>query len=520
MIHSAIITKMKSESHRLDYKILFTKFTAEVAHRLSGGRLSQSPRSGIEKAMIARWLKYGLGVVLSLALTGAGAGAAETERQVPVSRQQVTLTFAPVVKQAAPAVVNIYTRKVVHSQAPALFNDPFFRQFFGDQGLGRDQVQNSLGSGVIVRGTGIIITNNHVAGDADEINVVLSDRREFPAKLVGKDERSDLAVLQLQGVSENLPALELSESDAVEVGDLVLAIGNPFGVGQTVTSGIVSALARTSVGVSDFRSFIQTDAAINPGNSGGALITSDGRLVGINTAIYSGNGGSIGIGFAIPANMVRTVLASILKEGRAVRPWLGASGKSVTSDLAKSLALPRPSGVIIDRVVAVSPAGKAGLAVGDIVRSVNGHEVNDVEELRYLFATMPVGGKATVETSHNGNLRTLSVALESPPDVPARKLTQLQGREPFAGSSVANLNPALAEELGIEFQEPGVIVLNVAPNTPAASIGLRPGDRVMMVNDAAVKTVDDLMRLTAQPQPTWTATISRDGQSFQFQIRG
>jgi len=466
--------------------------------------------------MTARFLTYALSALLGLGLTSPTIA----QQVVPASREQVTLTFAPVVKKAAPAVVNIYTRKVVQTQRPALFNDPFFRQFFGDMGLPRDQVQNSLGSGVIVRGTGVVITNAHVAGDADEIRVVLSDRREFPAKLVGKDERSDLAVLQLQGVNETLPALDLAESDAVEVGDLVLAIGNPFGVGQTVTSGIVSALARTTVGVTDFRSFIQTDAAINPGNSGGALITSDGRLVGINTAIYSGSGGSIGIGFAIPANMVNSVLASILKEGRAVRAWLGASGKSITADLAKSLSLPRPSGVVVDRVIAGSPAARAGLAVGDIVRNVNGHEVNDVEELRYLFATMAVGGKATLETSRGGASRTVSISLEAPPDVPARNVTQLSGRQPFGGANVANFNPALAEEMGLEFQESGVIVLSVVPGTPASSIGIRTGDRVLAVNETTVKTVEGLARATAQPQPSWTVSIVRDGQAYQFRVGG
>ena len=466
--------------------------------------------------MTARFLTYALSAVLGLGLTSPTIA----QQVVPASREQVTLTFAPVVKKAAPAVVNIYTRKVVQTQRPALFNDPFFRQFFGDMGLPRDQVQNSLGSGVIVRGTGVVITNAHVAGDADEIRVVLSDRREFPAKLVGKDERSDLAVLQLQGVNETLPALDLAESDAVEVGDLVLAIGNPFGVGQTVTSGIVSALARTTVGETDFRSFIQTDAAINPGNSGGALITSDGRLVGINTAIYSGNGGSIGIGFASPANMVSSVLASILKEGRAVRAWLGASGKSITADLAKSLSLPRPSGVVVDRVIPGSPAARGGLAVGDIVRNVNGHEVNDVEELRYLFATMAVGGKATLETSRGGASRTVSISLEAPPEIPARNITQLSGRQPFSGANVANFNPALAEEMGLEFLESGVIVLSVVPGTPASGIGIRTGDRVLAVNETTVKTVEDLARATAQPQPSWTVSIVRDGQAYQFRVGG
>jgi len=486
--------------------------------------LAPKRREWNDKVMVRRLLKYTGRLVAGLAV-GLGISAASAQQPaptpvVPTSRGQVNLTFAPVVKQAAPAVVNIYTRKVVQSQVPALFNDPFFRQFFGDQMGGRDRVQTSLGSGVIVRETGVVITNSHVAGDADQINVVLNDRREFPAKLIGKDDRSDLAVLQLQGVKETLPALDLAESDALEVGDMVLAIGNPFGVGQTVTSGIVSALARTTVGVTDFRSFIQTDAAINPGNSGGALITSDGRLVGINTAIYSGNGGSIGIGFAIPSNMVRNVVASILKEGRAVRAWLGASGKTITADLAKSLALPRPTGVVVDRVVTSSPAARAGLAVGDIVRTVNGHEINDVEELRYLFATMPVGGKATVETSRSGVNRTLTVSLEAPPDLPARKLTQLSGRQPFGGTSVANFNPALAEELGLDFIEPGVIVLSVNPGTPASSIGMRSGDRILMLNDAPVRNVDDLVRLTSIPQASWTVGISRDGQTFQFRVGG
>ena len=474
--------------------------------------------------MLARLLKYCLGLAVSCAVSAVfAAERAPAGQLVPTSRQQVTMTFAPVVKRAAPAVVNIYTRKVVQTRAPALFNDPFFQRFFGNQPggpLGQERVQNSLGSGVIVRATGIVITNNHVVGDADQINVVLTDRREFAAKLVGKDERSDLAVLQLQDVTEPLPSLDLAESDDVEIGDMVLAIGNPFGVGQTVTSGIVSALARTTVGVSDFRSFIQTDAAINPGNSGGALIASDGRLVGINTAIYTGNGGSIGIGFAIPANMARNVLAGILKEGRAVRPWLGASGKSVTSDLAKSLALPRPVGVVIDRIIPGSPAARAGLGVGDIVLAVDGHAVNDIEELRYRFASMPVGGSAAVETLRAGAVRTRTVALQPPPDQPPRKTVQLIGRQPFAGAFVGNLNPAMAEELGRDFQEVSVIVLSIDPGSSAAGVGLQPGDIVLAVNDKPVKTVDDLIKLTSQPSSAWTYAIGREGQVYQFRVNG
>ena len=464
--------------------------------------------------MASRFGKLAAGLALGLGL--AVPAAAQT---VPSSREQVTLTFVPVVKKAAPAVVNIYTRKVVQSRGPAM--DPFFERFFGQGNpFARERVQNSLGSGVIVRATGVVITNSHVAGDADEINVVLSDRREFPAKLVGKDERSDLAVLQLQGVTEDLPFLDFAESDQLEVGDLVLAIGNPFGVGQTVTSVIVSALARTSVGVADFRSFIQTDAAINPGNSGGALITSAGRLVGINTAIYSGNGGSVGIGFAIPSNRVGNVLASILQEGRAVRAWHGASGKSITSDLAKSLGLARPSGVVIDRVIGASPAGRAGLGVGDIVRAVNGHEVNDAEELRYLFATLRVGGKVTVETSRAGAVRTLTISLEPPPDVPARKATQMSGRQPFAGATAANFNPALAEELGIDFDDGGVIITTIQPNTPAAALGMHVGDRVISVNETPIRTVTDLVAAVSAPAQAWAVSINRGEQIYQMRIPG
>ena len=460
---------------------------------------------------------------------GAGLHAAEQshalragESRVPATREQVTLTFAPVVKKATPAVVNIYTRKLVQNQTPLLLDDPFFRRFFGE-GLGgfqRERVQNSLGSGVIVRASGVVITNNHVAGDADQITVVLSDRREFEAKIVGKDEHSDLAVLQLQDVKEPLPSLDLANSDDSEVGDLVLAIGNPFGVGQTVTSGIVSGLARTGVGASDLQSFIQTDAAINPDNSGGALITSDGRLIGINTAIYSRTGGNIGIGFAIPANMVRTVLTSILKEGHAVRAWLGASGKTITADLAKNLALSRPSGVVIDRVIPRGPAASAGLAVGDIVRSVNGREVRDIEELRYMIASLPIGGQAVVGTLRAGVERNVQVPLAAPPDLPARKKTQLSGRQPFAGATAANFNPALADELSKEYVEPGVILIEVLPRSIAQNVGLQPGDIVLNVNDKPVKSVDDLVQILSVPAQGWVFTVNRGGQILPFRISG
>ncbi len=272
-----------------------------------------------------------------------------------------------------------------------LFDDPIFRQFFGSQmGLPRERVERSLGSGVLVRPDGVVVTNNHVIKDSDAITVVLADRREFEAKLLGADERTDLAVLKIDAGAVPLPVLPLGDSDALDVGDVVLAIGDPFGVGQTVTMGIVSALARTAVGISDYRFFIQTDAAINPGNSGGALIDMAGRVVGINSAIFSQGGGSIGIGFAIPANMVKAVIAGITTGGKPIRPWLGASGQAVTSDMFQALHLDHPVGVLVNSVRAASPAEAAGILVGDVITGIDGREVDDPEALRYRIATKPV----------------------------------------------------------------------------------------------------------------------------------
>ncbi|MCC7167320.1 MAG: trypsin-like peptidase domain-containing protein, partial [Rhodospirillales bacterium] len=301
--------------------------------------------------------------IVALALFALAALPAWAQ-SVPQSRDQIRLSFAPLAKQTAPAVVNIYTRKVVQTRqvVSPFMNDPFFQRFFGEQfgmGMPQERIQRSLGSGVIVGAEGVIVTNHHVIKDSDEITVVLSDRREFEAQLVGSDERTDLAVLRIQTKGEKLPALDWGDSDALEVGDLVLAIGNPFGVGQTVTSGIVSALARTTAGITDFQFFIQTDAAINPGNSGGALITMDGKLVGINTAIYSRDGGSNGIGFAIPAAMGRSVVGGILATGKPIRPWLGAAGQTVTAEIAQSLGLAKPMGVFVNNLHPGGPAEKA-----------------------------------------------------------------------------------------------------------------------------------------------------------------
>src|ERR1700730_2059510 len=324
--------------------------------------------------------------------------------RVPQSLNELKLSYAPVVKRAAPAVVNVYAARVVENRVP-MFDDPIFRRFFGSGGLGgpREQVQRSLGSGVIVDPSGLVVTNFHVIENADQIKISLADKREFEADIVLKDQRSDLAVLRLKDVRERFAAIDLGDSDALQVGDVVLALGNPFGVGQTVTHGIVSAVARTQVGITDYQFFIQTDAAINPGNSGGALVDLGGRLVGINTAIFSRSGGSQGIGFAIPANMVRVVVASAKSGVSTVkRPWLGARLQAITPEISESLGLKRPAGALVASVTPVSPAGRAGLKTSDLILSIDGQAIEDPNAFDYRFATKALGGNARLAVMRGG----------------------------------------------------------------------------------------------------------------------
>jgi Do/DeqQ family serine protease len=472
-----------------------------------------------------RWSAFLLLAIAALGLapaTEAQTPVVPQARTLPESRQAVLQSFSPLVRRAAPAVVNVFTRKVVRERPTSpLMSDPFFRRFFGDQ-LGGEQQreQNSLGSGVIVRKDGVIVTNHHVIKGADEIRVVLHDRRELEATLIGSDERTDLAVLRITAPSEGLPILELGDSDGIEVGDLVLAIGNPFGVGQTVTSGIVSATARTMVGVSDYRFFIQTDAAINPGNSGGALLAMDGRVIGINTAIYSQTGGSVGIGFAIPANMVRAVVTGLVDGGKIIRPWFGASGQPVGSDVAASLGLTRPSGVILELVAPNSPAARAGLKVGDVITSIDGREVEDAQALKFRIGTLAIGGQARLGVIRQGLERQVVVALVAPPEDPPRQTTPLTGRHPFSGATVANLSPALAEELGIEATSRGVIVMQVRQGTVAQRLGVSTGDVILKVNDTEIASVEGLRRAVGSERETWRLSIKRGERVMNVQVRG
>jgi len=457
-----------------------------------------------------------IAVALCLLSAALSDGLAQ-QRQVPASASQLELSFAPVVKRVAPAVVNVYAARIVANNNPFLA-DPFFRQFFG--AVPREQVERSLGSGVIVDPAGLIVTNNHVIEGASQVKVALADKREFEADIVLKDQRSDLAVLRVKGAKERFPTLEFADSDQLQVGDLVLAIGDPFGVGQTVTHGIVSAVARTQVGISDYQFFIQTDAAINPGNSGGALVDMTGRLVGINSAIYSRSGGSQGIGFAIPANMVRVVVASAEGGGAAVkRPWLGAKLQIVTADIADSMGLQRPSGALVVSVVSGGPAEKAGLKSGDLVVSIDGASVDDPNAFGYRFATKPLGGTAQLGILRQGRSMTLPIALQSLPDTP-RQEVQIKARSPFSGATVANLSPALADELRLDAQTEGVVITAVADGSVAQSVGFQKGDVVVTVNNEKINRSADLESVTSAGGRQWRITILRGGQQISVMFSG
>ena len=441
--------------------------------------------------------------------------------QVPQSRAQINLSFAPLVKEAAPAVVNVYARRISRRSGFSPFSDdPFFRRFFGDDGLfgrPRNRVQNSLGSGVIVEESGFIVTNHHVIKGGTDIRVVLADKREFPAQLLVSDERTDLAVLKIEPGNEKLPYLQFGDADELAVGDLVLAIGNPFGVGQTVTSGIVSALARTRVGVSDYQFFIQTDAAINPGNSGGALVDMNGNLVGINTAIYSRSGGSVGIGFAIPSNMVRSVIFSARGGGKIVRPWSGVEVQEVTSDIAESLGFAKPAGALVVDLHTKSPLAAAGIKRGDVLTAVDGRKIGSARELDYRLATRQIGKTVDITYLRRGQKHTAQVALIPPPEDPPRTPTLIRGSSPLTGLVVGNLSPAVSEELGLGGDDNGVVVLEVKRG-PAQRVGFRPGDIIVEVNARSIGSVGSLNDALRQSDGWWDLAIKRDGRIRRIQL--
>ncbi|MDQ0436832.1 Do/DeqQ family serine protease [Kaistia dalseonensis] len=443
---------------------------------------------------------------------------------MPQTEAQLRYSFAPLVKRVSPAVVNVYASRVVQQRRSPFMDDPFFRQFFGGGGLDtapRTRVQQSLGSGVIVDPSGVVVTNYHVIANADEVKVALSDRRELSADIILKDERMDLAVLRLKDGGKEFPSLDFADSDALAVGDLVLALGDPFGVGQTVTSGIVSALARTQVGASDYQFFIQTDAAINPGNSGGALVDMDGHLVGINSAIYSRSGGSIGIGFAIPSNMVRVVVKSAMSGSKVLLPWVGADFQQVTAELAEGLGLDRPRGALVTNVTPAGPAAGAGLAVGDLVVSVDGIDIDDSNALNYRLATKGVGGNATLGIIRSGKEQSLSMALIAAPETPAREETAITADSPFAGMMVVNLSPAVIDEMGYKGRRTdGVLVETIIDGSAAQAVGFRQGDVIVEVNNVAIDSTRRLAGIASGGADTWRVTIERGGKLIRTRLGG
>jgi Do/DeqQ family serine protease len=438
------------------------------------------------------------------------------QRRLPFSQEEVQLSYAPLVAEAAPAVVNVYASQQVRSRSPFM-GDPFFEQFFNRQMPPR--VQSSLGSGVMVDGSGYVVTNNHVIRDADEVRVALPDGREFTSQILLKDESLDLAILKIKA-DEAFPSIVLGDSDALEVGDLVLAIGNPFGVGQTTTSGIVSALARTHIGISDFGFFIQTDAAINPGNSGGALVNMSGEVVGINTAIFSQSGGSIGIGFAIPSNMVRAVVDAA-KSGSDYfeRPYLGATFEPVTPQIAEALGLARPRGALVASVAADGPAASAGLRPGDVVLALNERAIEHPDALGYRLATLAIGSTAKLGVLSQSQERNVDITLIRAPAGAAGRAVTIAGSSPFAGATVETLSPRLAQRLRLPDRARGVAIVEIERSSPAASLGLRPGDIVHEVNGAEIDSPEALEEAASAQTRWWRFTLEREGRLLRQALR-
>ncbi len=387
----------------------------------------------------------GVAMIACLLLAGSGrdeASAQAAQRVVPPSRAAVQWSYAPIVQKVAPAVVNVYASRTEKLARNPLFDDPFFQQFFGRDfaGQSRERVQKSLGSGVIVDPSGLVVTNEHVIEGMTQVKVALADKREFEAEILLRDPRSDLAVLRLKGATERFPVLAFGDSDTLQVGDIVLALGDPFGVGQTVTQGIVSALARTRIDASDYQFFIQTDASINPGNSGGALVDLEGRLEGINTAIYSRSGGSVGIGFAIPVNMVKVVVESAKTGAKSVRrPWLGAKLQAVTPEIAESLGLARPTGALVASLSEGGPAAEAGIKRGDVILSIDGQAVDDPDAFGFRFATHSIGQSASLGVRRGSADLSLPIKLRTAPETPPRDASKIEGLNPLTGVTLENL---------------------------------------------------------------------------------
>lgn len=463
------------------------------------------------------------GIIAGIALNNAvGDRVSAEQKVVPPTREMAQYSFAPIVRKAAPAVVNVYVRSRVQTFNSPFADDPWFRRFFGENfGEPSERVMSSLGSGVIVSPEGLVVTNTHVikGRGETEVRIALSDKREFDAKVIAQDDKTDIAVLKIEGGDGRFPSLQFEDSDSLEVGDLVLAIGNPFGVGQTVTSGIVSALSRSEMSQSDSQVFIQTDAAINPGNSGGALVDMSGRLVGINTMIFSKTGGSVGIGFAIPSNLVRVYADSAASGRKVERPWLGAKLEAVTREFAEGLGLSRVAGAVVTRLSDKGPAASAGLQPGDVITSVDGVEVTDARGVFYRLTTKGVGQSARLTVIRKGKPLDLSIALLAAPAAGKDDVRNLSGNHPLDGARVSNILPGLADEMNLD-ETDGVVVLSVRNGSAAQSLGFKPGDIIVAVRDVKIANVSEIEAALAQRQRLWQIAVKRGERVLQLQVPG
>jgi len=436
---------------------------------------------------------------------------------VPQSKIEIKLSFAPLVKQTAPAVVNIYAQRIIEQRRSHFSRDPFFRDFFRNFGQLQPRVQNSLGSGVILSADGYVVSNYHVVGGATDIRVVLHDGREISGNVILSDEESDLVVLKLD-TDEMLPHLDLRKSDTVEVGELVLAIGNPFGVGQTVTNGIISGLARTGIASGSAKGyFLQTDASINPGNSGGALIDISGSLVGVNTSILSRSGGSNGIGFAIPADLVGQFLTQA-KAGYSsfIRPWAGMRGQPITFEMGASLNLPAMSGIIISEVHELSPFAQVGLQVGDIITKVDGLDINSPAEMLYRMSVLGIGTTVDIAYFSQGIMQSSKIDLVEIPNVEAKQVT-LGPEFIFADLHISELTPEFQSKFGLSFSSKGLIVLD--PARIASRLGMRRGDLLHEINGKLVNTIEGAISAISSIKSTGSITIIRSGKRVSLRFR-
>jgi serine protease Do len=451
------------------------------------------------------------------AVTKAGVNPPATLKLADSTEGPSRSSYAPVLKNVLPSVVNISSSKVVKAHHEMSQMDPFFQQFFGEgQGpfqVPKDRREKSLGSGVIVSPEGYIVTNNHVVDGATEVKVTLSDKHEYDAKIIGTDPKTDIAVLKID--APNLKPVTLGDSSKVEVGDTALAIGDPFGVGQTVTRGIISATGRGNLGIEDYEDFIQTDAPINPGNSGGALINDRGELVGINTAILTHSEGSEGIGFAVPVNLAREVMDQILKNGKVVRAYMGILPQDMTPDMAKAFGQKEARGVVVGDVTANSPAQHGGVQRGDILLEVNGKPVANANELRMTISMMQPGTDLKLKVLRDGNERDLDVKLaEMPTETAMAKPDSDDSTKVLEGVEVSNLSPEMANQLGLPSSENGVVVTDVDPSSKIADSGLRKGDVIQEVNHQTVKNVSEFQSALKKGGSDPLLLVNREGRTL------